>query len=465
MSPFLDGGLKFQSSASTHQDMQFGDLKRMTREDVLTVFNMPPIMVGVFDEANYSNAREQRRIFWVDCIVPRLRKIESVLNERLVKPYEASLIVKYDLSGIEDLADDLDQRSRADSLNVNAGIVTINEVRKLRNLPQVPWGDTWYAPFGLAPVTLPPVGDPSAPIPDDGSDDPASQDPATDPAKALKSAQEEPAPSLPDPVLEDPKKVRRDQIWMRYKGLTERLESHWSPVMRQLFTDQEREVIAKVREMDWKKSLNQNRLDRFKNIKQTVDVILFDRNKSRTVFRKDAHRLMTYTVNASAKEQIDDNNLGIDFNITDPNVTAWVNSKSFKFAEEVNRTTEDALRDELVDAINNGDSLSQVEDRIASVFDIARGSRTAMIARTEVISASNEGAFESYKQSGLVSNVEWITSRDNKVRDEHQIDGETVGIGLNFSNGLKYPGDPAGEPGNVINCRCTISPVVDKGGE
>jgi hypothetical protein len=28
---------------------------------------------------------------------------------------------------------------------------------------------------------------------------------------------------------------------------------------------------------------------------------------------------------------------------------------------------------------------------------------------------------------------------------------------------LMYPGDPAGSAGNVINCRCAISHVVDDG--
>lgn len=88
-----------------------------------------------------------------------------------------------------------------------------------------------------------------------------------------------------------------------------------------------------------------------------------------------------------------------------------------------------------------------------------------MIARTEVISASNEGAMASYKQSGVVEASEWVTSRDNRVRDEHQIDGETVELGAVFSNGLEYPGDPHGEPGNVINCRCTIAPVTKKADE
>jgi HK97 family phage portal protein len=459
----LDNGLKWQSMGTTHKDMDYSELKRMSREDVLTVFNMQPVMVGLHGDSNYSNAREQRRSFWIDCMVPRLRKIESVINERLVKKFDPSLIAKFDLNGIEDLAEDADKRSRADSINVSSGIVLVNEIRKEKNLPPVPWGDTWWAPMGLSPVD-PVTGKPEEPetssepiTPEDPEDEPSEPENDT-PAKTVKSD----VSPIPEPIQEDVQKVRRDHIWVRYKGMTERIEKRWAGQMRQLFTDQEREVIANVQNADWQKAIQQNKLDKMRHVKNTLDIILFDRTKARTIFRREAHRLMSYTIGQAADSEIDQYNLGIDFNLTDPNVTSWINSKSFKFSEEVNRTTEDALRDELTQAIANGETISQVEDRIASVFDIARGSRTAMIARTEVISASNEGAMESYKQSGVVEKVEWISSRDSLVRDTHQIDGEQVNLGMDFSNGLKFPGDPAGEASNVINCRCTVGPIVSK---
>lgn len=447
----LDGGLKWTSTSATHSDMQFPELKRMTREDVLTVFTMPPVMVGVFDEANYSNADVQRRIFWMDCIMPRLKKIEGVINERLARPWDKTILVKYDLSTVEELAEDTNKRAQADNWNVQAGILTVNEIRKERHLDEVPWGSTWYAPFGLAPVVLP--GEEPEPTPI--ADNPPIPPPESGKSKSI--SKETPLEAI------DEMKVRRDAVWVRYKDLTESLEKQWSPVMRVLFNDQEKEVIHNLRESDWKKTVDQNKLDKLFHVKQSVDVILFDRANARRVFRRDGHRLIEKTVKVSADNQIEDNNLGIDFNLSNPEVKAWINTKAFKFSEEVNHTTEDALRRELTEAITAGESLSAVEDRVARVFDIARGSRTAMIARTEVISASNEGAVASYKQSGVVEGVEWISSRDNRVRDEHQIDGETVQLGGIFSNGLQYPGDPQGEPSNVINCRCTVAPVVKKG--
>ncbi len=58
----------------------------------------------------------------------------------------------------------------------------------------------------------------------------------------------------------------------------------------------------------------------------------------------------------------------------------------------------------------------------------------------------------------------WVTVGDEKVRPTHvAVDFEpkdNLGwdVGGEF---LKFPGDPNGSPGNIINCRCSIQPVIE----
>ena len=42
--------------------------------------------------------------------------------------------------------------------------------------------------------------------------------------------------------------------------------------------------------------------------------------------------------------------------------------------------------------------------------------------------------------------------------DEQEQNGVTVPIDQPFPNGLMYPGDPSGSPGEIINCRCDMIP-------
>lgn len=86
-------------------------------------------------------------------------------------------------------------------------------------------------------------------------------------------------------------------------------------------------------------------------------------------------------------------------------------------------------------------------------------------ARTMVTSFENLGRYDSLKsleKKGLIIKKKWINTNDNVTRETHRnkpqgVGGEIVEIDEKFSNGLKYPGDPAGPPAEVYNCRCSLS--------
>ena len=54
-----------------------------------------------------------------------------------------NLEVEFDLSVIEALAEDENARTTRESQLLDRGVLTINEVRRTRNLPDVPWGNEW----------------------------------------------------------------------------------------------------------------------------------------------------------------------------------------------------------------------------------------------------------------------------------------------------------------------------------
>jgi HK97 family phage portal protein len=488
----LQGGMKYQSTASTHLDMAFKDLIGMTREDVLTVYKMPPIMVGLFRGDDSADAKEQRRIFWTDGMVPRFAKFISVINEGLVIPYsDGELFAAYDITAVAELQEDAKLRAETDEIYLRNGKVTINELRARDGQPPVPWGNTWNAPFGLSPITdprLPPEETPPEEEPTDEEKAIAARvakrmldlhgkgsvtecmncsltfDFAKEPEVGMGWVKCPNCGKVVDQegnVRKDAAKERRAVVWAEFKGFTEQAEGRWKPILRNLFSDQEREVIRNLGD-HWAKALAQKTLDATR-VKQSVDVILFDEGEARKVFRKEGLRLLTATLNQRARAEQTRYGLGDQFNLSDPHVQTWLDARAFRFAKEVNDTTLAELRDELKAAIDSGEAIDDVEKRIERVFDLARGFRTERIARTEVVSASNAGAVLSYEQSGRVQRVEWVSSRDAQVRESHEaLDGQAVGLNAQFSNGLKYPGDPAGQPAEVINCRCTIAPVVSK---
>src|SRR5262245_12220973 len=105
-------------------------------------------------------------------------------------------------------------------------------------------------------------------------------------------------------------------------------------------------------------------------------------------------------------------------------------------------------RRELVDGIQSGESIPKLRDRIAATAGLAYP-RAEVIARTEVISAANQGSLASMKTAGLEATKTWVATMDDRTRPTHIIaDGQTVGLSEFFVVGGTYltvPGDPAGK--------------------
>jgi hypothetical protein len=86
--------------------------------------------------------------------------------------------------------------------------------------------------------------------------------------------------------------------------------------------------------------------------------------------------------------------------------------------------------------------------------------RAMRIVRTESLRAANFGHMLGANDSEYLYVKEWIAVDDARTRRTHRhgsgVDGEKVDFEQPFSNGLLYPGDPAGSAAEVVNCRCSV---------
>lgn len=84
--------------------------------------------------------------------------------------------------------------------------------------------------------------------------------------------------------------------------------------------------------------------------------------------------------------------------------------------------------------------------------------RAAVIARTEVHTASTVASRAAADSLGVVERYEWIAAEDTRTRPDHSAaDGQTITRGERYDVGgskLEHPGDPAGPARQVISCRC-----------
>lgn len=123
--------------------------------------------------------------------------------------------------------------------------------------------------------------------------------------------------------------------------------------------------------------------------------------------------------------------------------------------------------------IRDGDDLDTVT-RDIDVILTATGSerwpnRARVVARTETLGAVNAGVFRSAQleaeaRGDLAPAKVWISTADTRTRPTHrQADKQRTLLDSPFRVGgvdLLFPGDPRGPAHEVIQCRCSLLPVV-----
>jgi hypothetical protein len=148
-------------------------------------------------------------------------------------------------------------------------------------------------------------------------------------------------------------------------------------------------------------------------------------------------------------------------------ITAIANESRAQAIEIVKATLQQAAEEGL------GTSQASVllRDNLRAQWGEISTYRAARIARTEVTQASNLGSLTGAKEAGVPMQKVWLSTRDSRTRRGRSSkfdhfgswptgpDGEKREMDESFTKtgeSLAYPGDYAGSPGNVINCRCTM---------
>lgn len=129
----------------------------------------------------------------------------------------------------------------------------------------------------------------------------------------------------------------------------------------------------------------------------------------------------------------------------------------------INNTTRDNILAALRTAAERG---LGIDDTIALIYDVAIPVwRARLIARTETVTAANQGAALAAAKTGISLNKIWISAVDNRTRRDHLLVNRTV---IDYSEPFIVGGFPMMQPGDrgtksqptpakeICNCRCTV---------
>ena len=149
----LDNGADLKSFGATPRDMDWLESRRFNREEICSIFSVPPPLVGVLDNATYNNIETANRMFWQNGMLPAIRRWETQLNAKVAPAFGADVRVKYDVSHVDAL-----QPVTSAAVDVAVKLwsmgVPLNDINEVLNLgiPDVSGGDVGYVSGSVTPA-------------------------------------------------------------------------------------------------------------------------------------------------------------------------------------------------------------------------------------------------------------------------------------------------------------------------
>ncbi len=135
----LEEGLKFEPIGVSHEDSQFIESRRFTTEEIARIFGVPPHMIGadIKGSMTYSDSEMEALRLLKHTLGPWCARIASAVNHACIPPLERrQMYAEYLPDAL--LMTDTAGRYAAYKTGLEAGFLTVDEVRRKENLPALP---------------------------------------------------------------------------------------------------------------------------------------------------------------------------------------------------------------------------------------------------------------------------------------------------------------------------------------
>jgi HK97 family phage portal protein len=130
----LEGGIKAKPYQAFPKDVEILPSRKLIRDEIMTLFRVPKVILGITDDVNRANSRESIKIFNDYVIKPFAKiNIESKLNIFLKNNYEEENLF---LSLEYDFEIDRDLQLKAYEIYRKYDIASVNEIREMEGFSQ-----------------------------------------------------------------------------------------------------------------------------------------------------------------------------------------------------------------------------------------------------------------------------------------------------------------------------------------
>ena len=170
----------WKDAAFTQRDMQFEQLRKLSRDVILGAFGMPKSALGVTEDVNRANAEAGEVVYARWIVRPLAERIAQELTDGLLPLFTGKANLRF--SYVDPTPEDRIQNLQESVQGWNAGLLTKNEGRNRLGLGDVPDGDE-FKQAAPSLFDLPPDMEPKKPKPEDEVDEETDEDEEEEEAK------------------------------------------------------------------------------------------------------------------------------------------------------------------------------------------------------------------------------------------------------------------------------------------
>ena len=148
----LEEGMKFNDIGLTNLDAQLLESRKYSKEEVASMYRVPPHLMGLMDHATFGNIEQQSIDFVTHCMLSIATNWEQRLNLSLLSEDEqAEYFFQFNMAGL--MRGDTASRYAAYQIGRQNGWLSANDIRETENMNRIKGGDTYLTPLNMTAQT------------------------------------------------------------------------------------------------------------------------------------------------------------------------------------------------------------------------------------------------------------------------------------------------------------------------
>ncbi|MDC2858663.1 MULTISPECIES: phage portal protein [Delftia] len=144
----LQEGMTFKPVSMNNVDADVAAILKLSGVDVARIYKVPLPMVNDLEKANYNTIEQLLIQFVAFCLLAWAKRHEQAMTRDLILPQDRRrYYVEFNLSGL--LRGDQKSRYEAYAIGRQWGWLSVNDIRRLENMPPVAGGDIYLQPLNM----------------------------------------------------------------------------------------------------------------------------------------------------------------------------------------------------------------------------------------------------------------------------------------------------------------------------